>query len=656
MDCCGGWMEPSNCDWKSGTDGIKNLKPKKEWTTEEKNEAKFNAKALSAIFGSLPMNQFTRVQGCMSAKEAWDILQVTFEGTSTVKRTRLDMLASEFENLNMGEDDSVDNFSSKLSAIQQEAVVLGKTYKDKKLVKKFLRSLPSKFQAHISAIEVSLNSDEMKFDQVVGMMKAYELNMKKKDQPVDKGVALTAADNQKESLEDTVGLIARKFFKRFEKGQRNVSSSNNNRFQRDKEEKKGEKQCAECEGYGHFKADCPTIKRRSTLQCYECKGYGHTKTDCLGLNNSRNKSYVTWSESDSEEEDGVDILNNFMAHLGIIEEGAEDEGAESDDEEMNLSIDEQLEDSMTKKGEIKALTSENKKLSEKVSSLEKELSEEKQKISEERQKNSELSRKLEDQLKNIRMLSSGTKELEKVLTAGRTSNDENRNPPQQVKSNPRSVLTAANRLNQRAQPQQPVYMYGGGRAKGCWYCGKPAQIWIKKEDLYCNMALISEESSTCNAEVNWFFDSGCSQHMTGNEQLLRSLEFSSSRRVMLGDGSHCIIRGQGRTTDIDQPLLEKVQLVEGLKANLIIISRLCDDGCEVSFTNSTCKVLDAQGNVKFTGLRTENHCYEWTSNGEGQRLQDDEFNEVTTVGEDGWEEDEVAVIVGTVSTTSLMVQ
>lgn len=169
--------------------------------------------------------------------------------------------------------------------------------------------------------------------------------------------------------------------------------------------------------------------------------------------------------------------------------------------------------------------------------------------------------------------------------------------------------------------------------------------------MYCNMALISEESTTCNAEVNWFFDSGCSQHMTGNEQLLRSLEFSSSRRVMLGDGSHCIIRGQGRTTDIDQPLLEKVQLVEGLKANLISISRLCDDGCEVSFTNSTCKVLDAQGNVKFTGLRTEYHCYEWTSNGEGQRLQDDEFNEVITVGEDGWEEDEAAVIAGTVSTT-----
>lgn len=52
-----GWNHPT----VTRTDGIKNPKPKKEWTTEENNEAKFNAKALSAIFGSLPMNQFTRV-------------------------------------------------------------------------------------------------------------------------------------------------------------------------------------------------------------------------------------------------------------------------------------------------------------------------------------------------------------------------------------------------------------------------------------------------------------------------------------------------------------------------------------------------------------------------------------------------------------------
>ena len=114
------------------------------------------------ILGSLPRNKFTQV------------LQDSFEGTNNVNHTRLDMLALEFENQTMEVEESVDDFTGKLSSITHEAVVLGKTYKDKKMVKKFLRSLPDKFQSHKSAIDVSLNSDQLKFDQVVGMMQAYD--------------------------------------------------------------------------------------------------------------------------------------------------------------------------------------------------------------------------------------------------------------------------------------------------------------------------------------------------------------------------------------------------------------------------------------------------------------------------------------------------
>jgi len=120
------------------------------------------------------MNKFTQVQGCLSAKEAWDILQDSFKGTSNVKRTCLDMLALEFVNLTMEVEESVDDFTDKLSSITQEAVVLGKTYKDKKMVKTFLKSLPDKLQSHKSEIDVSLNSNSLKSEQVVGMMQAYD--------------------------------------------------------------------------------------------------------------------------------------------------------------------------------------------------------------------------------------------------------------------------------------------------------------------------------------------------------------------------------------------------------------------------------------------------------------------------------------------------
>lgn len=110
-----GWIHPLT----TGEDGNIVPKPKKSWTTDENTEAKHNAKSLSAIFSSLPMNQFTRLQGCTFAKEAWDIFQVSFEGTSNMKRTRIDMLESEFGNLTMGVGESIDDFSNKLSYIHQ---------------------------------------------------------------------------------------------------------------------------------------------------------------------------------------------------------------------------------------------------------------------------------------------------------------------------------------------------------------------------------------------------------------------------------------------------------------------------------------------------------------------------------------------------------
>ena len=110
-----GWKAPMVMDAK----GLEIPKSKKDWTTEEKTAAKNNSTALSIIFRSLPMSQFTHVQGSTSAKEACDILETTFEGTSNVKRTRLDILASEFENLTMENEESIEEFSSRLSSISK---------------------------------------------------------------------------------------------------------------------------------------------------------------------------------------------------------------------------------------------------------------------------------------------------------------------------------------------------------------------------------------------------------------------------------------------------------------------------------------------------------------------------------------------------------
>lgn len=51
--------------------------------------------------------------------------------------------------------------------------------------------------------------------------------------------------------------------------------------------------------------------------------------------------------------------------------------------------------------------------------------------------------------------------------------------------------------------------------------------------------------------------------------------------------------------------------MEGLKANLISVSQLCDEGLKVVFTQLECQALDTNGKVVLSGIRSGNNCYMW---------------------------------------------
>jgi hypothetical protein len=63
-----------------------------KWTTEEKSAAMANDKALNAIFISVSNEEFSRVSRCEIAKQAWETLEITHEGTKVVRTSKLHML------------------------------------------------------------------------------------------------------------------------------------------------------------------------------------------------------------------------------------------------------------------------------------------------------------------------------------------------------------------------------------------------------------------------------------------------------------------------------------------------------------------------------------------------------------------------------------
>ncbi|CAM8995220.1 unnamed protein product [Rhodiola kirilowii] len=134
------------------------------------------------------------------------------------------------------------------------------------------------------------------------------------------------------------------------------------------------------------------------------------------------------------------------------------------------------------------------------------------------------------------------------------------------------------------------------------------QVWrVKQRSEVCYVAF---SSSSHLKKEKWYFDSGCSRHMTGNLEFLTSIEeCKGSSNVTFGDGVESKVIGKGILNVQGLPRLKEVLLVKGLQANLISISQLCDGENHVQFSQDECVVLNQKNEPVLTGRRSSNNCY-----------------------------------------------
>ncbi|KAL1205191.1 hypothetical protein V5N11_021359 [Cardamine amara subsp. amara] len=87
------------------------------WSPEELKKYTSNAKALNAIYNAIDVGQFRMISSYKTAKEVWEAMEITYEGTSKVKQTKLIMLKSRFDSLLMQPDSSIAEFYKELGDI-----------------------------------------------------------------------------------------------------------------------------------------------------------------------------------------------------------------------------------------------------------------------------------------------------------------------------------------------------------------------------------------------------------------------------------------------------------------------------------------------------------------------------------------------------------
>jgi hypothetical protein len=143
----------------------------------QKNARLSNDKALHALCQALSPSEFAKISNCESAQEAWQILETTYDGTKLVKSAKLQMLISKFEEIKMLEEETFEEFYSKMSDLRNSMVSLGKLVSDVKLIRKILRSLPECFRIKVTTLEESKDLAEMKIEELVGSLQTYELSL-----------------------------------------------------------------------------------------------------------------------------------------------------------------------------------------------------------------------------------------------------------------------------------------------------------------------------------------------------------------------------------------------------------------------------------------------------------------------------------------------
>ena len=119
-----------------------------------------------------------------------------------------------------------------------------------------------------------------------------------------------------------------------------------------------------------------------------------------------------------------------------------------------------------------------------------------------------------------------------------------------------------------------------------------AQIADKQEEeeLFVATCFASKSSSE-----SWLIDSGCTNHMTHDQEIFRELDRSVVSKVRIGNGDYLPAKGKG-TIAIESysstKLISDVLFVPELDKNLLSMGQLLENGFKLNFEDKKCVIFD----------------------------------------------------------------
>ncbi|GKV15815.1 hypothetical protein SLEP1_g26564 [Rubroshorea leprosula] len=260
----------------------------------DRKRLQINAQAKNALFCALHPSEYDRISACESAKEMWDKLQVAYEGTNEVKKSKISMLVKKYELFKMKSDEDIKDMFTRFTKITNELKLFDRVLPKEDKVRKIPRSLPKSWCSIKTTIEEAHDLSAMTVDMLQGKL-FTPFKSSSKDE----------SDSDEEDDEEFV-LLAQKF-KRL--------------LRKDKLKNQGQQK----KNYKSSKGKGESSKKDEII-CYKCKKVGHIKFECpnndeksLKAKKKKKAMVATWSYSEdsssSKEESGMEAHICLMANV-----------------------------------------------------------------------------------------------------------------------------------------------------------------------------------------------------------------------------------------------------------------------------------------------------------------------------------------------------
>ncbi|KAG9444907.1 hypothetical protein H6P81_016247 [Aristolochia fimbriata] len=258
-----------------------------EWNDVEDKLSNCNSKALNAYFGGIDEEQFRRVSTCTTAKEAWKILEVHYEGTESVSAVKLQMLMTQFELMRMTDEETILEFEGKSKDIANQSAHLGDKIPQDRLVKKMNEESSDSVRENKResvALQTFASNEVTQSTQESDILTITLTELDAKVSFLAKGLNRFIRKSKKKNYSEGAGKPSGGGFDSANKS-KNIS-------------------CYECGGRGHIQSECPTYLKTK-------KSFVMTVV-LWKMKNFNAKYKASQSDDEIDDEDDIGTVENII--------------------------------------------------------------------------------------------------------------------------------------------------------------------------------------------------------------------------------------------------------------------------------------------------------------------------------------------------------